>query len=91
MVCYHANGCIGLEDGKLCTCGWANDIKYFKEKYDLNIPDFGNDKIDIYKDYTKEEILEILVKPIDLCAYCNTNNWTKTEWKTGKAELEDWI
>lgn len=91
FLCFHANGCIRLKDGKLSTCGLPQNIKYLREIYGVDIPDFSNDEIDIYKDYTKEEILEFLVKPIDLCAYCNTNNWTLTEWKTGKAELEDWI
>jgi len=91
IKCFHANGCNGLRDGKLTTCVLAQNIKYLKEIYGVNIPDFSNDPIDIHKDYTKEEILEYLVNPIDLCAYCNTNYWAKTEWKTGKAELEDWI
>jgi MoaA/NifB/PqqE/SkfB family radical SAM enzyme len=90
-VCFFANYCITLKNGKLCTCGLPLSIQHFNEYFGKNIQVSEKDFIDIYKANTIDEILDFLRKPIPFCRYCDWQNIeTRLPWRISKKEISEW-
>jgi hypothetical protein len=91
-VCYGANFCINLEDGRLATCPIPFVIKHFNKFFNQDIPVKENDCIDIFKVKTIDEIFEFLRTPAPICAYCNLKKITYgIDWAVSKKEITEWI
>jgi hypothetical protein len=90
-VCFFANYCITLKDGKLCTCGIPTTVHIFNERFGKNLEVSENDFIDIYKANDIDEILGFLCKPIPFCRYCDWKNIeTRLPWRVSKKEISEW-
>lgn len=93
--CYRPNYCITLKHGKIYTCHRAAHMHLLNEYFFPNGGGISLDErngIDIYKVKTGQEILEYLVKPIPMCAYCDRENITKNhEWEISKREKSEFI
>ena len=72
--CYRANECITLSHGKLYTCIMPAHIHHLNDYFELGMPDFGEDGIDIYRVKDSEELNAKLTRPILACAYCDRMN-----------------
>jgi hypothetical protein len=91
-ICYGANFCINLEDGKLATCPIPFVIKHFNKYFNQNIPVTEKDYIDIFKVKSVNEIFDFLRKPAPICAYCNLKGITYgINWAVSKKELAEWV
>jgi hypothetical protein len=91
-ICYGANFCVNLENGKLATCPIPFVIKHFNKYFNQNIPVMMNDYIDIYKVKTVDEIFDYLRKPIPICAYCNLKGIIYgVKWFVSKKEITEWV
>jgi hypothetical protein len=81
-VCFFANYCITLNDGKLCTCGLPRVIHNFNSFFGKDIQVSDKDFIDIYKVNSIDEIFDFLRKPIPFCRYCDWNKIeTRLPWR----------
>jgi MoaA/NifB/PqqE/SkfB family radical SAM enzyme len=90
-ICFFANDCIVLKDGRLCTCGLPAMIHNFNSYFGKNIQVSENDFIDIYKAKNIDEILDFLCKPIPFCRYCDWKNIeTRLDWRVSKKEISEW-
>ncbi|MDR2803389.1 MAG: hypothetical protein LBB22_03760 [Treponema sp.] len=90
-VCFFANSCISLNDGKLYTCGLPVSIQHFNGYFGKDIQASEEDFIDIYKVNTVDEILDFLCKPIPFCRYCDWQNIeTRLPWRISKKEISEW-
>jgi len=92
MKCYHANQCIVLRDGRLYTCPMSAWITILNEKYKKTFPELKKNSIDIYNVRDKQEIMDYLRKPVELCKYCEIDNYQyEIPWGTSKREIGEWI
>jgi hypothetical protein len=90
-LCFEANACITLRDGRLYTCARRSAISNFNAHFKTNLIESEADSIDIYKAKNIDEILDFLRRPIPFCRYCN---WRKivvyTPWHTSKKDIAEW-
>lgn len=57
---------------------------------DINLEEANG--IDIYKAETAEEIMEYMIKPIPMCAYCDIEHITMGhEWGTSRKDITEWV
>ncbi|MDR2019706.1 MAG: radical SAM protein, partial [Treponema sp.] len=90
-LCYMANGCIQLVDGKLYTCAVIAYIKYFNAYFNKNLQVTEADYIDIYKAESIKEIFGFLSKPMPFCRYCNIKKTVlQIKWGVSKKEISEW-
>jgi hypothetical protein len=90
--CGYANHCIEVYEGKMSTCAVVNSIFRFNEYFNKNIPVTEKDFIDIYKAKSIDEILDFLVQPPPICAYCNVNGRNATvKWGISKKDISEWV
>jgi len=90
-LCYAANYCFQLVNGKIYPCFRVAYIQYFNKKFDMNLEVCEKDFVDIYKMQTIEEILEFLCKPVPFCRYCDMKKTVYTDWFISKKELNEWV
>jgi hypothetical protein len=91
-ICYGANFCINLEDGKLATCPIPFVIRHFNRYFNLNIPVAEHDCIDIFRAKDIGEIFDFLRKPPPICAYCNLKGAVYgIDWAVSKKEITEWV
>jgi hypothetical protein len=91
-ICYGANFCVNLEDGKLATCPIPFVIKHFNTYFDQHIPVTEKDTIDIFGVKNIDEIFDFLRKPAPICAYCNLKGIVYgIHWAVSKKEITEWI
>lgn len=91
-LCFGANFCITLDNGRLATCPIPFVIVHFNAFFGKDILVKENDSIDIYKANTIDEILEFLCKPAPICAYCNLNKIQYgIDWSLSQKEISEWI
>ncbi|RAX54202.1 hypothetical protein CCY99_04100 [Helicobacter sp. 16-1353] len=89
--CAWANGCIGLDNGKLYTCPYPRSIKNFNTYFKTNLIVDKRDYIDIYEAKNMDEILRFLAKPIPFCRYCDLNRLTwDNKWERSKKDISEW-
>jgi hypothetical protein len=90
-LCFDANECISLHEGKLYTCVRCYAAVHFNNYFKTNLEETDADSIDIYKAKTIDEILDFLRRPIPFCKYCN---WKQAvfyaPWHTSKKEISEW-
>jgi MoaA/NifB/PqqE/SkfB family radical SAM enzyme len=91
-ICYGANMCINLENGRLATCPIPFVIKQFNNYFHQNIPVLETDTIDIYKVKSIDEIFNFLRRPNTQCKYCNLDGIKYgVNWSVSKKELSEWV
>jgi hypothetical protein len=91
-ICYGANFCITLEEGKLATCPIPFVIRHFNKYFNQNIPAAEQDCIDIFKVKSIDEIFDFLRRPAPICAYCNLKKIIYgITWAVSKKEITEWI
>ncbi len=89
--CFMAGNCINLKNGHLYTCSYAACMEQFNKYFNKKIPVTKEDGIDIYKDYSTQQVLDKLSKPIPLCQYCAVKDRTYgNEWAISKKEYAEW-
>lgn len=90
--CGFGNDCVQLKNGRLYTCQTAAYINFFNKKYNQNLKLTEYDYIDIYQDYSYEDILLKLAKPIPFCKYCDVSKWKNMGvYKSTTNSIEDYI
>lgn len=90
--CSEANNCIKLREGKLYTCTRPAVIYRFNKYFDTKFEVSENDYLDIYQNYSAQEILERLAKPIPFCRYCDMCGKRKSmEWGRTEKRKEEWL
>lgn len=90
--CYRSNYCITLKHGKIYTCLKAAHMHLFNEYFHQNIQLDERNGIDIYKAKSGQEVLEYLIKPIPMCAYCDRKNITMGHtWDISKREISEFV
>ncbi len=91
-ACRRPNSCITLKHGKLYTCNRAAHMHILKDYFGLDIRLDEANGIDIYKAETAEEILEYMIKPIPMCAYCDIEHITMGhEWGVSRKDISEWV
>jgi len=91
-ICYGANFCINLEEGKLATCPIPFVIKHFNKYFNKNIPVTEKDYIDIFKVKNIDEIYNFLSKPAPICAYCDLKGIVYgIKWAVSRKDISEWI
>ena len=91
-LCFKANVCTTLYEGKIYTCPTIACIKHFNKRFGTNLEVTENDYIDIYAVENIEDVLEFLCKPVPFCRYCNTKKPVYgMKWERSKKEIEEWI
>ena len=92
VMCGSANECIVLKHGKLFTCVPAAHVHHFNKYFHKSINITSADCIDIYKDYSSDEIFQKLIEPIPACRYCTTSKTARTfDWGHTKKEISEWL
>lgn len=89
--CEYANLCIALSHGKLFTCHVAAYIRYFNQKFKQNFSVDETDYVDIYKENSKDIILEKLSEPIPFCRYCDFSRRRTCAWGISKRDINEWL
>jgi MoaA/NifB/PqqE/SkfB family radical SAM enzyme len=89
-LCYAANYCFQLVDGKIYPCFRAAYISCFNKQFNTALQTGERDYIDIYKARTINEILKFLCSPVPFCRYCNMKKTEYTDWAVSKKEIEEW-
>ena len=90
--CYRPNYCITLKHGRIYTCHRAAHMHLLNEYFNEHIPIDEKNSIDIYKAETGREILEFLVKPIPMCAYCDRKSITTGHmWEISNREKNEFM
>lgn len=90
--CDRANQCITLKHGRMYTCIIPAHAHHLAKHFNIDLPDFKKDGIDIYEAKNGKEILEFLTKPVSACAYCDRKRNTYGEpWSCSKKAKEEWI
>lgn len=89
--CMISNDCLKLHKGRIYTCAPSCHIDRFNDYFNVNLPISDNDSIDIYKAKSKEEILEFLSNPIQLCKHCITSGLEMQKWHVAKKEISEFL
>ncbi|MDR2580372.1 MAG: radical SAM protein [Fibromonadaceae bacterium] len=90
-LCYKANNCTVLDDGKIYPCSATSRIKYFNKHFKVDLKACDKDCIDIYES-NLDEILEFLCKPVPFCRYCDTDKWVfDLDWAVSKKNISEWV
>lgn len=90
--CYRSNYCITLKHGVLYTCHRAAHMHLLNEYFGTDITMSKENGINIYEANSGQEILEYLIKPIPMCAYCDRKNITTGHtWQISKKEKSEFI
>jgi MoaA/NifB/PqqE/SkfB family radical SAM enzyme len=90
-LCFKANECITLNNGKIYTCPTIPCVQYFNSYFNQNLQVSPDDYIDIYKVNTINEIFDFLCKPKPFCRYCNIRSIVYgLEWGISKKYISEW-
>jgi MoaA/NifB/PqqE/SkfB family radical SAM enzyme len=91
MLCFMANYCMVLENGKMFTCPVIAHIGHFNKFFNRNFNDSNQDYIDIYKAQSIDEIADFMCKPMPFCRYCDKKaRVSGLAWQTSKREISEW-
>ncbi|MDR1148172.1 MAG: hypothetical protein LBK66_06020 [Spirochaetaceae bacterium] len=90
-LCFEANECISLRNGRLYTCNRRSYISSFNDYFKAGMEESDADSIDIYKAKDIDEIFDFLRRPIPFCRYCDWQNIVLyTPWHTSKKDISEW-
>jgi MoaA/NifB/PqqE/SkfB family radical SAM enzyme len=90
-LCYYANKCINLREGKLYTCPTVQGAPFFNSYFGTHLEISEKDSIDIFKAKNIDEILDFLSKPVPFCRYCNWKTaQTQIPWRTSTKSISEW-
>ncbi len=90
-LCYHANKCITVKDGKIYPCSIVPCVKHFNIYFHKNLIITNKDYIDIHTDITANDIMSFLSNPIPFCRYCNTKKRKFIDgWKISDKSISEW-
>jgi len=91
-LCYMANYCFVLENGRLYTCPTIAHIEHFNIFFKQNFVVSERDYIDIYKAGNIDEITGFMRKPMPFCRYCDKKNRVSgLGWEVSKRDMSEWI
>lgn len=92
-LCFKANGCIQLHEGKMYTCSVIPYIRHFNKYYNEQLEVSEKDYIDIYKVTKAEDIYDFLCKPVPFCRYCNIKKSAMNglKWEVSKKEKSEYV
>ena len=91
-LCYMANYCFVLENGRLYTCPTIAHIEHFNKFFNQNFVVSERDYIDIYKAENINEITGFMCKPMPFCRYCDKKNRVSgLGWEVSKREISEWV
>jgi MoaA/NifB/PqqE/SkfB family radical SAM enzyme len=91
-LCYKANTCIILDEGKIYTCATIPYVKYFNKFFNQHFPITDRDFVDIYKVKNMDEIFNFLCHPMAFCRYCNIKDTVyDINWRVSKKEISEWM
>jgi MoaA/NifB/PqqE/SkfB family radical SAM enzyme len=91
-LCFKANTCIMLDEGKIYTCATIPYIKYFNKHFGMDLQISKKDYIDIYEIKSIDEVFEFLCKPMPFCRYCNSKELVYgIDWAVSKKEITEWV
>ena len=91
-MCYHANHCIVLREGRLYTCPISAWIDLLNKRFNKRFPSKEKNSISIYDADNKNAIDCFLKQPIDLCCYCDIEKYQyNLRWKLSRKTEEEWI
>jgi hypothetical protein len=91
-LCFAANRCINLRNGRLSTCSTCATISIFNNYFNTNLQESEADSIDIYRAKDIDVILDFLRKPIPFCRYCiSRETITHLPWHRSKREISEWV
>jgi hypothetical protein len=89
--CYMAMCAIALKNGRMATCSFVFNMRYFNKYFGQNIPVTDADSIDIYKAKNMQDIVDFLNKPIPLCAYCKSiGTEIVGPWRRSEKKIEEY-
>ncbi|MDR1362727.1 MAG: hypothetical protein LBJ35_01570 [Spirochaetaceae bacterium] len=90
-LCFEANECITLHNGRLYTCSRRAGVSNFNSYFKAGMEEADADSIDIYKAKNIDEIFDFLRKPAPFCRYCDWKNIVLyTPWHTSKKDISEW-
>jgi hypothetical protein len=90
-LCFEANICISLRNGRLYTCSRRSLASNFNSYFNAGLEESDADSIDIYKAKDIDEILDFLRRPIPFCKYCDWDNIVLyTPWHISKKDISEW-
>lgn len=90
-ICGRANYCHVLYEHRLYTCSAIPRIRIFNEYFNTNVPISDFDGIDIYGDYSGDQILEFLAHPVPFCRFCYHEKYTfGQKWGISKKDISEW-
>lgn len=91
-LCDRANNCISLKHGRLYPCTMIPNVYAFNAEFGENIPVTEEDYIDIYEARDADAILQRLVQPCPVCAYCDPGHIVDgIQWETTKRDKSEWV
>lgn len=92
IMCYMANDCIALKNGKLYPCPVAAYAYKISHIHDIKFTNLNRDFIDIYAAESAEQIMEFLSRPIPFCRYCNVKKRTGGHpWRPSNKDISEWL
>lgn len=91
-LCIRGNNCITLSHGRLYTCPFAAHVVHFNRKFGQNIIITEEDYVDIYKNFSAEEIFRKMASPVPACRYCRKEELPEdVKWRPSRGEISEWV
>jgi MoaA/NifB/PqqE/SkfB family radical SAM enzyme len=91
LNCNHSHWCCNIRGGKLYPCPIIAYTDYFNAYFNQELAVTNADYIDIYENYTPEEIFSFFAKPTPFCRYCNTHARTWNHpWAVTQHSIKEW-
>ena len=91
LLCYQANSCVTLQNGRLYTCATVGAIRHFNKYFGENLQEHPGDSIDIYQANSMREIMDFLARPIPFCRYCMPDKTVYDQpWRKSERAIEGW-
>jgi len=90
-MCYAANYCFQLVEGRLYKCWRIAYIDYFNKTFHKNLPVTKKDYVDIYEENSIHAILKKLCRSAPFCRFCDMRHPGETEWGVSRKDIAEWI
>ena len=91
-LCFMANYCFTLENGRMYTCPVIAHMQHFNSSFNQKFTVSKRDSIDIHEVGSIDEVLSFMCKPMPFCRYCNKKDRINgIKWEVSKRDLSEWI